>query len=259
MCFSEYDQMFKYRFKKDHQNVTQNLQGRLSEGAKLSTNMYYSRLTNSGFSRLHCACEFRNGTQIIDDILTNGVDIDEVSRNGSALCIAAWYGKTDMVRHLLRRGARTGLAGSDGYTELLMAAARGHSETCSVLVEHGADINQKHPITEASALETAVMWGHHHTLLTLLSLGAEVNDRSWTGFTPLATACQLGRLVHVLSLLQAVADPRVPDMNGAPPSHKAAQYDNVSTLRVLLEHGCDKEQVKGMKVSFFFIYCPFPG
>ena len=205
--------------------------------------MYYTRLKNNAFSRLHYACEFMNGTQIIDDMLSDGADINEVSKNGSALCIAAWHGKTNMVRHLLLRGARLGLAGPDGYNELHMAAARGHSETCQVLIEHGADINEKHPTTEASALSSAVIWGHHHTLLTLISLGAEINDRSWTGLSPLAAACQIGRLVHVVSLLQAGADPRLPDKNGAPPIHKAAQVDNVSALRVLLEHGCDKEQV----------------
>ena len=205
--------------------------------------MYYSRLKNISFSRLHYACEFMNDTQIIDDMLTNGVDIDQVSKNGSALCIAAFHGKTDIVRHLLRRGARTGLAGSDGYNELHTAAAQGHSETCKVLVEHGADINLKHPVNEVSALSFAVMRGHHHTLLTLISLGAEINQRSWIGLTPLASACQIGRLVHLVSLLQAGADPHLPDKNGAPPMHKAAQVDNVSALRVLLEHGCDKEQV----------------
>ena len=205
--------------------------------------MYYTRLTIHNVSSLHYACEFMNGTQIIDNMLNAGADIDHVSKNGSALCIAAFRGKTDMVKHLLRRGARIGLAGSDGYNELHSAAAQGHSEICKILIEHGADVNLKHPITEVSPLASAVMSGNHHTLLTLLLLGANINDRSWIGLSPLATATQIGRLVHLLSLLQAGADPRLPDKNGAPPIHKAAQGDNVSTLRVLLEHGCDKEQV----------------
>ena len=209
--------------------------------------MYHSRFKNLGLSPFHFACAFSNRTQIIDDMLTNGADIDEVSKCGSALCIAAIHGKTDMVRHFLRRGARIGQPGPVGYSELLIAADRGHSETCKVLIEHGADVNQKHPITKASALATAVMEGHHDTLLTLLSLGAEINSRSENGLTSLATATEFGRLVHLISLLQAGADPSLPDKNGAPPTHKAAQVDNVSALRVLLEHGCDKEQVKRTK------------
>ena len=203
----------------------------------------YSRLKSNIFSRLHCACGFMKDTQIIDDILNAGANIDQVSKVGSALCIAAYLGKTDMVRHLLRRGARIGLAGSDGYNELHSAAAHGHSEICKILIQHGADVNQKHPITEDSALASAIMHGHYQTLQTLLSMGADINDRSWIGLSSLATACQYGRLVHIVSLLQAGADPRLPDKNGAPPIHKAAQGDNVSALRVLLEHGCDKEQV----------------
>ena len=106
--------------------------------------MNLSRLKILGLSPFHFACAFTNCTQIIDDMLTDGADIDEVSKYGSPLCFAAWRGKTDMVRHLLRRGACMGLAGPDGC-ELLVAAAEGHSETCKVLIDLGADVNQKHP------------------------------------------------------------------------------------------------------------------
>ena len=158
--------------------------------------MYCSRLKNVDVSPLHIACAFVNDTQIIDHMLAEGANIDEVSKCGSPLSVAAWRGKTDMVRHLLRRGARMGQFGSDGYNELLYAAAQGHSDTIKVLVQHGADINQKHPITKASALQTAVLSGHHHTLLTILSLGAEINNRSHNGLTSLAAACQFELLFH---------------------------------------------------------------
>ena len=117
-----------------------------------------------------------------------------------------------------------------------------------MLVDHGGDIDQKHPITEQTALGMAVMWGQQHTVLTLLSLGADINQRSWLGLTALATATQKeDRLATAVSLLEAGADPNLPDNNGAPPIQKAAQVDNVSVLRLLLEHGCDKEQVLGLK------------
>ena len=140
------------------------------------------------------------------------------------------------------------MAGLDGYNDLHKAASRGYSEICKVLVDHGGDIDQKHPITEQTALGMAVMWGQQHTVLTLLSLGADINQRSWLGLTALATATQKeDRLAVAVSLLEAGADPNLPDNNGAPPIQKAAQVDNVSVLRLLLEHGCDKEQVLGLK------------
>ena len=246
-AFSKTDEIFKHIILSDLKNVTKHLRRKPSAiRAKINTD------SNDMFSPLHFACHRTNSTKIIGALLTNGADIDEVSKFGSALCIAAWKGKTEMVRHLLCRGARIGLAGPDGYNDLHQAAVQGHSEICKVLVEHGADINCQHPITWDSALSYAAARGHHKTLITLLSLGANINNRAWTGFTPLAVACQNSHLVNVVSLLQAGADASLPDKQGAPPIHKAVQRDNVSVLKVLLEHGCDKDQVQRINDAVWF-------
>ena len=244
---SEPDEIFKYIFSCDIENVTKHLRRNPSAiRAKFNWD-------NKGtISLLNFACGLTDSTQIVDALLTNGADIDEVSIFGSALCVTALNGKTKLVRHLLRRGARIGLAGPDGYKDLHGAAKNGHSEICKILVEHGADINSQHPITGDSALSYAASRGHHKTLLSLISLGADINNRAWTGFTPLAVACQNGHLASVVSLLEAGADASLHDTRGAPPIHKAAQKDNVSVLRVLLEYGCDKNQVQRMNDSVWF-------
>ena len=81
-------------------------------------------------------------------------------------------------------------------------------------------------------------------MLFLLEEGANIDNRAWTGFTPLAVACQNNHLANVVSLLKAGADASLGDNYGAPPIHKAAQRDHHSVLKVLLEHGCDKDQVR---------------
>ena len=148
-----------------------------------------------------------------------------------------------MVRFLLSQGARDDMSIRDGYSPLLAAAANGHTEVCEVLVKHGSDLQQQHPLTRDSALSNASSGGHHSTLMALLSLGARLDNRANTGFTPLAVAAQNGHLAVVVSLLHAGADPRLPDRKGAPPMHKAAGKDHAAVLVALLEHGCDVEQV----------------
>ena len=247
---SESDEIFMYISRCDHQNLTKHL---IRNPSAIRTRTVSLEGKDMVVSPLHFACQ-TNSTQILDTLLNNGADIDEVIMcGGSPLCFAALLGKTEMVRYLLCRGARIGLAGPDGYNDLHGAARKGHSEICKVLVEHGADINCQHPITWDSALSYAAAGGHHKTLLTLLSLGANINNRAWTGFTPVAVACQNSHLANVVSLLQAGADTNLPDVQGAPPIHKAAQRDNVSVLRVLLEHGCDKNQVQRMNNAVWFI------
>ena len=74
--------------------------------------MYYTKLEISSCSNLRQTCELMNSPQMIDTLLAAGANIDQVFENGSALDISAWRGKTELVRHLLRRGARTGLVHS---------------------------------------------------------------------------------------------------------------------------------------------------
>ena len=194
------------------------------------------------FGVLNFAVLNTNSTEVVAELLEHGAAIDETNL-GTPLRTAACYGKTDIVRYLLSKGARDDVQERDGYSPLLGAARDGHAEVCKVLVEHGSDVNQQHPLTKDSALSYAAAGGHHETLLMLLSLGAWVDSQTYTGFTPLAAACQNGHLTSVVSLLQAGASTKLSDTRGAPPIHKAAGKDRVAIVMTLLEHGCNKEQV----------------
>ena len=198
---------------------------------------------------LHWSIDTSNDIQLIEDLLERGADMDEVVLSGTALSIAAFQGKVDFVRLLLVRGAKLDVPVPDGYTALLAAARRGHTEICRLLVEFGSDVNQQHSVTKDSALSYAASGGHHRTLLALLDLGARTNSSTWTGITPLSAACQNGHLANVISLLEAGADLRASDSKGAPPIHKAASKDHAAVVLSLLEYGCHIEQVRNEKYS----------
>ena len=237
------EDLFKYIFEGDQAKLAKHLRRHPSAAKNAKVTLTHQE-KDLVYSPLHFAISCTKSTEIVDILLDNGVDINEEFQIGSALCFAAFNGKTEIVRLLLRRGARLGLAGPDGYNDLHGAACNGHREICKVLLEHGADINSRHPITEDSPLSYAAGGGHHAILRDLLEEGANIDNRAWTGFTPLAVACQNNHLANVVSLLKAGADAGLGDNHGAPPIHKAAQRDHHSVLKVLLEHGCDKEQVR---------------
>ena len=62
-----------------------------------------------------------------------------------------------------------------------------------------------------------------------------INIRERTESTPLHLASQEGHLASVLILLQAGADPLLPDDYGALPIHMAAQYNYHEVVRILIE------------------------
>ena len=79
----------------------------------------------------------------------------------------------------------------------------------------------------------------------LLSHKADVNSRDKTGFTPLLAASQEGHLASVVALLQAGADPLLPQDDGGLPIHKAAAKNHHEVVRILIEKGgCSPDQVR---------------
>ena len=104
---------------------------------------------------------------------------------GAALIVqAAAAGDASKVEMLLSQGAR-GDARDQGFTPLLVAAQRGHTEVCELLLDKGkANIEETTPIGN-NALNLAASKGHASTVALLLSKEARVDIRSRDGFTSL--------------------------------------------------------------------------
>ena len=78
----------------------------------------------------------------------------------------------------------------------------------------------------------------------MLSHKADVN-LSRTESTPLHCASQEGHLASVLTLLQAGADPLLPDYQGVLPIHHAAWKNHAEVVKILIEEGgCSPDQVR---------------
>ena len=81
--------------------------------------------------------------------------------------------------------------------------------------------------------------------MLLLSHKADVNSRNRIEATPLHVASQEGHLASVVTLLQAGADPLLPDVYGSLPIHKATDHNHVEVVRILIEQGgCSPDQVR---------------
>ena len=84
--------------------------------------------------------------------------------------VAVWNGHTEIVRDLIDN--RNGNPDDSFH----FAAAQGHLEIVSLLIEKGADINKPWGAIRKYAIESAAMYGHHDVVELLVRKGSNFYD-----------------------------------------------------------------------------------
>jgi ankyrin repeat protein len=142
-----------------------------------------------------------------------------------------------------------------GYTALLFAARVGDLESARVLVEHGADVNDRAPIG-TDVVTVAAHSGHGGVAAFLLSKGARPDDAG-AGYTALHAALLHRDEALIARLLEHGADPNAPVRRatptrrdsvdfyldpsyvGATPLWLAARFNLAEAVRLLAARGAD--------------------
>ena len=83
---------------------------------------------------------------------------------------AAWTGKKDVIRYLLKNGANVNQHDKFRWTALIAAVNGGHRETVEFLISNGADINAVGE--DGSALRRAIEKNNAEMVNLLLKHGA---------------------------------------------------------------------------------------
>lgn len=112
--------------------------------------------------------------------------------------------KYDAVEILIKAGANVSAVSSENTTALSSAAA-GDAELVKLLLQAGADPNQRSR-SQWPALIMASSSGNSSIIDLLIQSGADVNLGNWHGFTPLHAAVQAGHIPRLQMLLAAGAD-----------------------------------------------------
>jgi len=136
----------------------------------------------------------------------SGVDgVDVVSATGfTALIVAAAHGHTDAVSYLIDEAkAEVDKMHENGVTALMYAAAGGHVETTKALIARGGDVNMLHS-NEGSALLESSTAGALEALKLLIAEGAKVDIRDKDGVTALMSAASQGHYDCVELLLDTL-------------------------------------------------------
>lgn len=188
-------------------------------------------------------------------LLEHGADVNAREARGgqTALMWAAANKSPAIVRLLIDRGADVPARSNGGFTSLLFAAQQGNVESGGILLQAGADVNERSDKDRKTALIVATASGSEEFSMLLLDKGADPNLADESGFTALHYAA-LDRdgagMVRALLMHGARPNPRTTrdsreyvyagvNLTGATPLFLAASLGHVETVRALVTGGAD--------------------
>ena len=105
-----------------------------------------------------------------------------------------------------------------------------------LLLEHGADPNKAEEWDKSTPLLEAAFWGHNEVICILLETGADTEQRNKWGTAPLINAASQNHIEAVKILLGAKALVDNADLDGRSPLWGTGSE---LIVKILLDHGAD--------------------
>lgn len=184
-------------------------------------------------------------------LLDHGLDINAKNTYGqTVLQIACFWGRLDVVQHLMQRGVDIREADKPKKSLLAEVMSGGncrpripgqYEELVRLFIENGADVNSKGDFGD-SVLMFACEQGYLALADFLLARGADinqVNDHVFKGRTALMSAAWAGQVEAVKLLLAHDAGVNVADSGKETALFKAANRGYAEVVWLLLDNGAD--------------------
>jgi ankyrin repeat protein len=203
-------------------------------------------------------CAAHGALDVARLLLARGAKVNSVDRKGRTALDRACPNALDVARLLLERGGKMtrpntfdalvrnnidipSRAMNDTNTgPLHVSAANGRTELARILLDRGADIDQKNDLGQ-TALHAAMGWyGAVDTVRLLLDAGAHIDATDAEGRTPLhleAAEGRFGKMEIVEALLERGARVDVLDAHGRSALQIAATRGRSDIVRALLARG----------------------
>jgi len=217
-----------------------------------------NELSVDGTTALHWAV-YRKDLELVQMLLAEGANPNIRNDYGATpMSVASEHGIHSIMQALLDAGGDAESPNSEGQTLLMAVARTGNTDTASLLLGKGANVNAK----ENWGGQTALMWASSQQQPAMVKLliehGAEVDargkDHDWPrwitseprnkplddgGYTPLLYAAREGCLECVSALLDGGADIDMTDLWGQTPLLMATLNLHYDTAALLIERGAD--------------------
>ncbi|MBV9302160.1 MAG: ankyrin repeat domain-containing protein [Acidobacteriaceae bacterium] len=180
--------------------------------------------------------------ELIEPLIAGGADPNWRDQSGqSPLDLALAYKNANAVVILLQLAKRNSELQRAAENAMESATLRGQTETASLLIQSGFDIDKPTP-SGSTYLHDASLNGREKMVRLLLERGARLDARDRNGATPLHEAALAGSVGVIRVLLDrgAYVDALEND-SGATPLMLAASLGRTDAVAVLLSRGANSE------------------
>ena len=163
-----------------------------------------------GALRVNIYLYFADDTTLARILLDAGADPNYCTpdEENSLLLLACYDGSNEMIKILLRFGAKPGLSNHLDYSPLHIAAWNGHVEAVKTLLATGVH-HDKQTKDKNTPLALAAHGNNLEVMRLLLPLGCKVNNADKDKDTPLHYAAYNGMTEGLKLLLEYGADPDI--------------------------------------------------
>jgi ankyrin repeat protein len=227
-------------------------------------------LKNSALALLFCSMAFSTAVYAltVDDVnlieaaghgdfrifklmLARGANPNAVDQgNNSAILVAAYRSKREMVRQLIELHVDVNILGSLGFTPVGVAAMRNDIEIVKMLIVAGARLDVRDHEGETPLLR-AMRAQRDDNLKLIINAGADVDLSNKAGESPLMVAAQLGRLDYVEAMLEKKADPSAKNREGITALYFAIFQGNDDIAKRLIQAGTT---LKGLNNGYTLLH-----
>ncbi|KAF4974947.1 hypothetical protein FZEAL_8210 [Fusarium zealandicum] len=196
-----------------------------------------------------CQAALRGDVQQMSGFLTQGGNIN--GRNGEGntpLSCAILANKQDAVRFLI--GAGSDVNSTDlKLPPLFLAASVGSLDVAKLLINHGANVNQKGWSGQSYFVEVCSS-GNLEGIRLLLENGAKASTTNLSGRPMIAQAVKKGNIELASLLFKHGASPNSGDVTGNSLLAIAASQDRTDMVELLLENGTNpsSKNLSGLSV-----------
>jgi ankyrin repeat protein len=188
-----------------------------------------------GATALHWAA-YWDDLQSAELLIRAAARVNAMNENNvTALSLACVNASAAMVSALLAAGADPNIAQTTGETPLMTCSRTGSVAAVDALLARGANVNAAETLVQQTALMWAIAEKHHAVVRSLLAHRADLHAR-----TAVRGAAARPRSATVA---QTPVEIGTGGSGGFTPLLFAARVGDVESLRLLVEHGADVNEV----------------